>query len=94
MQEGSSALWFLWGGGGRGCRAPGSPEGYRGYHQAAYDFHVWLEDWREQARAVIQRRDYLIRLGLAARRSAVVDSAEEIEDVDPEADDDNEAPTR
>ncbi len=71
-----------------------SPKDTEAYHQAAYDFHVWLKDWREQARAVIQRRDYLIRLGLAARRSAVVDSAEEIEDVDPESDDDdNEAPT-
>jgi hypothetical protein len=43
------------------------------YQQAAKDLHNWLTDWRETARAVITRRDYLIRLGLAERRSGKPD---------------------
>lgn len=38
------------------------------YQQTAQRFHAWLTDWRETARVVITRRDYLIRLGLSARR--------------------------
>lgn len=30
---------------------------------------AWFEDWSDTARSVISRRDYLIRLGLAKRRS-------------------------
>jgi hypothetical protein len=40
-------------------------------HQAtARAFSVWLTEWREIARAVVTRRDWLIRLGLASRRKA------------------------
>ncbi|MDX9721274.1 MAG: hypothetical protein RBU37_11055 [Myxococcota bacterium] len=38
------------------------------YERAAVEFHAWLTDWRATARAVIRRRDHLIRLGLASRR--------------------------
>lgn len=31
---------------------------------------AWFEDWSETARAAIKRRDYLIRLGLASRKSS------------------------
>ncbi len=31
---------------------------------------AWYEDWSETARAVITRRDHLIRLGLAKRKKA------------------------
>ena len=31
---------------------------------------VWYVDWSEMARSVVKRRDYLIRLGLAKRKSA------------------------
>jgi hypothetical protein len=47
------------------------------YQQAVRDFHVWLRDWRAQAREVIERRDYLIRLGLAARRQGESDDVGE-----------------
>jgi hypothetical protein len=30
---------------------------------------VWFEDWSETARAAIKRKDYLIRMGLASRKS-------------------------
>ena len=64
--------------------APQSPQveviGIDDYNQATLAFHEWLADWRETARAVITRRDYLIRLGLAQRRS----SKAMVEDVDDE----------
>jgi hypothetical protein len=50
------------------------------YKQAAHDFHAWLKDWRAQARVVIDRRDYLISLGLASRRQSSDD--EEIAETD------------
>ncbi len=31
---------------------------------------AWYEEWSEIARAAIKRRDYLIRVGLAKRKSA------------------------
>ncbi len=34
------------------------------------NFRAWLNEWREVARATFTRRDYLISLGLASRRSA------------------------
>jgi hypothetical protein len=37
--------------------------------QALIDLRAWYEDWSEMARAVIKRRDRLIRLGLAQRHS-------------------------
>ena len=39
----------------------------------------WYEEWSEIARATITRRDYLIRLGLANRRSASTTEMEEEE---------------
>jgi hypothetical protein len=39
------------------------------FQAAARAFKAWLEDWRETARTTVTRRDYLIRLGLARRRS-------------------------
>ena len=32
------------------------------------DLHGWLQEWSETARAVIKRRDQLIRLGIGKRR--------------------------
>ena len=37
--------------------------------RAAHQFMAWLEDWGTTARAEITRRDYLISLGLARRRT-------------------------
>jgi len=37
--------------------------------QALLRLYAWFNDWSETARAVIKRRDHLIRLGLAQRRS-------------------------
>lgn len=34
------------------------------------EFRAWLNEWREVARSTFHRRDYLITLGLASRRSA------------------------
>jgi hypothetical protein len=39
------------------------------FQAAAKKFDAWLNDWRETARTSVKRRDYLIRLGLAKRRS-------------------------
>lgn len=36
--------------------------------QALVDLYFWITDWSAQARVVITRRDYLIRLGLASRK--------------------------
>ena len=40
------------------------------YLKALTALRVWYIDWSEMARSVIKRRDYLIRLGLAKRKSA------------------------
>ncbi|MGE0328957.1 MAG: hypothetical protein AB7S68_41965, partial [Polyangiaceae bacterium] len=40
----------------------------------------WFEEWSEIARACVSRRDYLIRMGLASRRSR---STAETEDAEP-----------
>ncbi len=53
------------------------------YMSTAVAFHAWLTDWRATARAVMTRRDYLIRLGLAQRRRGKV--AIEADDVDDES---------
>jgi hypothetical protein len=42
-------------------------------------FQIWLNDWRETARAGIRRRDYLIQLGLAKKRSKKNKAVEEVE---------------
>jgi hypothetical protein len=41
----------------------------REVQSAAHRFKAWLDDWRATAAATISRRDHLISLGLAARRS-------------------------
>jgi hypothetical protein len=41
------------------------------HHQALLDLYGWFQEWSELARDEIPRRDYLIRLGLAQRRSRV-----------------------
>jgi hypothetical protein len=38
-------------------------------HEALVALYRWLKDWSDTARTVIARRDHLIRLGLARRRS-------------------------
>ncbi|MFO0577794.1 MAG: hypothetical protein U1A78_27625 [Polyangia bacterium] len=38
--------------------------------QALVDLRAWYDEWAETARVIIKRRDQLIRLGLARRRSA------------------------
>ncbi len=40
------------------------------YVKALVALRVWYVDWSEMARSVVKRRDYLIRLGLAKRKSA------------------------
>lgn len=40
------------------------------YVKALGALRVWYVDWSEMARSVVKRRDYLIRLGLAKRKSA------------------------
>lgn len=37
--------------------------------KALVALRAWFEDWSETARSVVPRRDYLIRLGLATRKS-------------------------
>lgn len=49
------------------------------YQAKAAEFDQWLTDWRRTLRSTVTRRDYLIQLGLAARRSAA----------DPQGDDDD-----
>ncbi len=51
----------------------------------AIELHDFLTDWRTQARNVISRRDYLIRLGLASlRRNPTTGKDEEVIEVDDE----------
>jgi len=38
------------------------------YQELAYEFHIWLDDWRTTTRAAIKDRRYLIQLGLAKAR--------------------------
>ena len=38
--------------------------------QDLYALYLWLQDWTETARAVVLRRDDLIRLGIGRRRRA------------------------
>jgi len=39
-------------------------------NEAVLKLHAWYGEWSEVARAVIKRRDHLIRLGLAKRKKA------------------------
>ncbi len=47
------------------------------YVEALRALRVWYVDWSEMARSVVKRRDYLIRLGLAKRKSAKASKAAE-----------------
>jgi hypothetical protein len=52
--------------------------------QAARRLHDWLADWRETARVVVTRGDYLIRLGLINRRtSKTVEVEDDVDDAEP-----------
>jgi hypothetical protein len=55
------------------------------FHDALLALHAWYMEWSAAARSEITRRDYLIRLGLARRKSR---SEESIDD-----DSDDESPT-
>jgi hypothetical protein len=46
--------------------APAADNQERLQHLTA--LHAWIEEWTETARAVIQRRDYLVTLGILRRR--------------------------
>lgn len=43
--------------------------------QGLLALRAWYLDWSDTARAVISRRDYLIRLGLAQRKKAAKKTA-------------------
>lgn len=47
-----------------------SAEAVAKQQEALRALHAWYSEWSATARAVITRRDYLIRLGLAKRRSS------------------------
>ncbi len=54
----------------RGGRAIPEPprEAPRANREAQVALHAWVRDWSECARAVITRRDWLIRLGIGRRK--------------------------
>jgi len=54
------------------------------YLEQAQALHDFLQDWRTQARNVINRRDYLIQLGLASRRPSSSGTIEVVDEVDDE----------
>ncbi|MBN8609606.1 MAG: hypothetical protein J0L92_03425 [Deltaproteobacteria bacterium] len=51
------------------------------YEQALLALREWYDEWSEIARLTIKRRDYLIRLGLAERRSS--GGEDDLDIVDP-----------
>jgi hypothetical protein len=61
------------------------------HKKALIELRGWYEDWSETARAVIRRRDSLIKLGLAQRRVSS-SGGEEIEDEEGENVETEEAP--
>jgi len=64
--------------------APPAPDASSEAQQRALEaLSVWYKDWSETARAVIRRRDHLILLGLAKRKSHKDDEA--IADTDAES---------
>lgn len=54
------------------------------YKDALIELAMWFDEWSETARSVIQRRDYLISLGLAKRRRKKDMQTEEGQESDPE----------
>ena len=75
--------------------APSTNETEEAYIQALLELREWYLEWAEMARLTIKRRDHLIRLGLAERRTGGADT--DVEDVtdptDEEDVDDVEDPT-
>lgn len=51
------------------ARAEGPDEAAAAHAEALRKLHAWYTEWSNVARAVITRRDYLIRLGLAKRKT-------------------------
>lgn len=51
------------------------------YEQSLLELREWFEEWSEIARLNVRRRDHLIRLGLAERRSS--NSSDEVADPAP-----------
>lgn len=41
--------------------------------------HAWLAEWRQIARALVRRREYLVRLGLVAARRTSASDADELD---------------
>jgi hypothetical protein len=56
------------------------------YQAKAGEFDKWLTDWRRTLRSAVTRRDYLIQLGLASRRSGAKQVESEEEDDGAEGD--------
>lgn len=54
---------------------------------ALLELRAWYRDWSETARAVIQRKDYLVMLGLSERRSRRSEEEDEVEVVDEDGGD-------
>ncbi len=48
------------------------------------EYRAWLHEWREVARTTFTRRDYLISLGLASRRTASADDSDDDDSDEPE----------
>lgn len=46
--------------------------------QKLRELHVWFQDWSDTARAVINRRDHLILMGFAKRKSSKSDEEPEV----------------
>jgi hypothetical protein len=44
-------------------------EARKEFERRFVDYKNWLHEWRELARVTFERRDYLIQLGLAQRRT-------------------------
>jgi hypothetical protein len=58
--------------------APSAPDASTVTQQQALEaLYAWYKDWSETARAVIRRRDHLILMGLAKRRSRKEEEASE-----------------
>lgn len=53
------------------------------HDNAAAELRAWYEEWSDIARAVVRRRDHLIQLGLAKRRTAGEASEGEEDDTPP-----------
>ncbi len=52
------------------------------YEQALLELREWFDEWSEIAKVVVRRRDHLIRLGLAERRTSGGDTDTDIDVVE------------